>query len=180
MPVGFKNGTDGNVRIAVDGVISARHPHCFLGVTEQGLAAIVATRGNPDCHVILRGGSKAPNYDVESIRSATETLGAAKLSPRLMVDASHGNSGKDFRKQPGVLRELASRIEAGDRSVFGVMLESFLAEGRQDIPAAAKEDVRKQLAYGQSVTDACLGWEETERVLEELARSVGKSRSKKK
>ena len=173
MPVGFKNGTDGNVRVAVDGVISARHSHRFLGVTEQGLAAIVATRGNPDCHIILRGGERSPNYDADSIRSAVESLDKAKLDPRLMVDVSHGNSTKDFRRQPVVCEALAEQLSAGSRGIFGVMMESFLEEGRQDLGKGA-------LKYGQSVTDACMSWDTTLGALKTLADAVRKRRKKGK
>jgi 3-deoxy-7-phosphoheptulonate synthase len=166
MPVGFKNGTDGGVQIAIDAVRSSAQPHRFLGVTEQGLCAIVATRGNPDCHVILRGGQSGPNYDAASVQGVAEALRAAGLPPRLMIDTSHGNSDKDYRRQPAVARDIAKRIAGGDTAVFGVMMESFLVDGRQDLgdPPA--------LRYGQSVTDACMGWEMTVPVLEELAQAV--------
>jgi 3-deoxy-7-phosphoheptulonate synthase len=170
VPVGFKNGTDGNVQIAIDAVLAAGHPHQFLSVTKQGLSAIVATRGNPDCHVILRGGSAGPNYGAEPVGRAVAALAAAGLAPRLMVDASHGNSGKDPRRQPAVAHDLAGRIAAGERSVTGLMLESHLVEGRQScVPGQA-------LTYGQSVTDACLGWQDTVPVLDELAAAVRRSR----
>ncbi len=172
MPIGFKNGTGGTVQIAIDALRAAAYPHRFLGVTEQGLAAIVSTRGNPDCHVILRGGARGPNYDAASIRSALDQITASGLPERVMVDASHGNSERDHRRQPHVARELAAQIEAGERGIVGVMLESFLVEGRQDLgdPAA--------LTYGQSVTDACIGWDETEVILGELARAVRARRAK--
>lgn len=163
MPVGFKNGTDGGVQIAIDAVRSAAHPHRFLGVTEQGLCAIAETTGNPDCHIILRGGKEGPNYDRDTVRRATEALKDARVTPRLMIDTSHGNSRKDYRKQPGVAREIADRIEGGEHEVFGVMMESFLADGRQE-PAP-----RPGLVYGQSVTDGCMGWEMTLPLLHELA-----------
>ena len=172
MPVGFKNGTDGNVRIAIDAVRAANHPHRFLGVTEHGLAGIVATRGNPDCHVILRGGSSAPNYDAQSVQKALEALRDAKVLPRLIVDLSHGNSGKDYRRQPLVAREVAAQVSRGERGIAGVMMESFLVEGRQDLEGA------RQLAYGQSITDACLGWEATVPVLDELAEAVRARRAR--
>src|SRR5262249_47668213 len=138
MPVGFKNGTDGGVQIAIDAVRSAAHPHSFLGVTEQGLCAIVSTRGNPDCHVILRGGESGPNHDALSVEKTAAALRTAGLSPRLMIDTSHGNSGKDFRRQPQVAADIADQIARGEASIFGVMMESFLADGRQDLrdPAA--------------------------------------------
>ncbi|MGH2459281.1 MAG: 3-deoxy-7-phosphoheptulonate synthase [Chloroflexota bacterium] len=166
MPVGFKNGTDGSVQIAVDAVRAARHPHRFLGVTEQGLAAIVTTKGNPDCHVILRGGRSGPNYDAASVARALQALRAADLPPRLMIDTSHGNSGKDFRRQPLVAREIATQVADGEAGIVGVMLESFLVEGRQDLVD------RASLVYGQSITDPCLGWEMTALTLTDLATSV--------
>jgi 3-deoxy-7-phosphoheptulonate synthase len=166
MPVGFKNGTDGDVQIAIDAVRSSAHPHRFLGVTEQGLCAIVATRGNPDCHVILRGGQSGPNYDSASVQKAASALRAAGLNARLMIDTSHGNSGKDYRRQPVVARDIAEQLADGESSIVGVMMESFLVEGRQELgdPSA--------LRYGQSITDSCMGWETTVTVIGELARAV--------
>ena len=164
MPIGFKNGTDGGVQIAIDAVRSAAHPHSFLGVTEQGLAAIVATNGNPDCHVILRGGESGPNYDAVSVQKVASALRAAGVAPRLMVDASHGNSNKDHRKQPDVVHALGEQIEKGSDVLFGIMMESFLAEGRQELSG--------NLRYGQSITDACMGWETTVEVVAELAEGV--------
>jgi 3-deoxy-7-phosphoheptulonate synthase len=166
MPIGFKNGTDGGVQIAIDAVRSAAHPHNFLGVTEQGLCAIVSTRGNPDCHVILRGGASGTNYDSVSVQKTADALRAAGLPARIMIDTSHGNSSKDHRRQPVVAHDIAEQVSVGDAAIFGVMIESFLAEGRQDLrdPSA--------LAYGQSITDACIGWEATGPVLQELAAAV--------
>ena len=171
MPVGFKNGTDGGVQIAIDAVRAARHPHQFLGVTEQGLCAIVATRGNPDCHVILRGGASGSNYDAVSVQKTTAALVDAGLLPRLMIDTSHGNSDKDYRRQPVAGRDIAEQVAHGEAAIFGVMMESFLVDGRQELanPAA--------LRYGQSITDACMGWEMTVPVLAELARAVRSRRS---
>jgi 3-deoxy-7-phosphoheptulonate synthase len=166
MPVGFKNGTDGGVQIAIDAVRAAAHHHRFLGVTEQGLAGIVSTRGNPDCHVILRGGQEGPNYDASHVQKTLAALRDAKLPARLMVDASHGNSDKDFRRQPAVARDVASQVAQGEAGVIGVMLESFLVEGRQDLKD------RRHLVYGQSITDACLSWETTVPVLRELGAAV--------
>ncbi|HEU5192969.1 MAG TPA: 3-deoxy-7-phosphoheptulonate synthase [Methylomirabilota bacterium] len=166
MPVGFKNGTDGGVQIAIDAVRSSAHPHSFLGVTEQGLCAIVATRGNPDCHVILRGGQSGPNHDAASVGAVTEALRAAGLPPRIMVDASHGNSAKDYRRQPLVAQDIAEQVAGGRRALFGMMLESFLADGRQDLTPG------RSLHYGQSITDACMGWEMTVPVLQDLAKAV--------
>ena len=162
MPIGFKNGTGGSVKLAVDAVRAARHPHHFLGVTKQGLAGIVATRGNPHCHVILRGGGGEPNYDAASVASAAAMLEAAELSTRLMVDCSHANSGKDPARQPVVAEEVARQRRDGG-PVLGLMLESFLEEGRQDI------DAGPDLTFGKSITDGCMGWSTTERVLRNLA-----------
>src|SRR6266702_32466 len=166
MPVGFKNGTDGGVQIAIDAVRAATHPHQFLGVTEQGLCAIVATRGNPDCHIILRGGASGPNYDAVSVQKTAAALVDAGLPPRLMVDTSHGNSDKDYRRQPLAAHDLAEQVAHGETAIFGVMMESFLVDGRQDLVTPAA------LRYGQSITDACMGWEMTIPVLAELARAV--------
>jgi 3-deoxy-7-phosphoheptulonate synthase len=166
MPVGFKNGTDGGVQIAIDAVRAAAHPHSFLGVTEQGLAGIVSTRGNTDCHVILRGGQSGPNYDAASVGKALAALRAAGVPPRLMIDTSHGNSEKDYRRQPRVARDIAAQITQGQRGIIGVLMESFLVEGRQDLTDPAR------LVYGQSITDACLSWEMTVPILHELAAAV--------
>ncbi|HEV8674006.1 MAG TPA: 3-deoxy-7-phosphoheptulonate synthase [Methylomirabilota bacterium] len=171
MPVGFKNGTDGNVQIAVDAVRAASRPHHFLSVTKQGLAAIVSTRGNDACHIILRGGVRRPNYHAEDVEAAARALHRAGLPPRLMVDCSHGNSGKDHQRQPAVARALAAQIGDGSPHVFGVMIESHLVGGRQD----AKPD--QPLVYGQSITDACLAWDDTVPVLQELAKAVRARRS---
>ena len=166
MPVGFKNGTDGNVQIAVDAVRAASHPHCFLSVTKQGLAAIVSTKGNDACHIILRGAVRGPNYQAEDVEAAAGTLRRAGLPPRLMIDCSHGNSGKDHARQPAVARDIATQVADGRPHVFGVMLESHLVGGRQDARPG------QPLVYGQSITDACLGWDDTVPVLEELAKAV--------
>ncbi|HXG04316.1 MAG TPA: 3-deoxy-7-phosphoheptulonate synthase [Candidatus Binatia bacterium] len=171
MPVGFKNGTDGGVQIAIDAVRAAAHPHRFLGVTEQGLAGIVATRGNPDCHVILRGGATGPNYDPISVQKTLSALRDAGLPPRLMIDASHGNSGKDWRRQPTVVRDVAAQVAQGETGITGMMMESFLVDGRQDLT-----DPRR-LTYGQSITDGCMGWEMTVPVLRELAEAVRRRRA---
>jgi 3-deoxy-7-phosphoheptulonate synthase len=164
-PVGFKNGTDGNVHIAVDAVQAASHAHHFLAVTKQGRSAIATTAGNADCHIILRGG-KAPNYDAASVDAAWNTLTAAGLSTCLMIDASHGNSGKRPENQPSVVEAISRQIEHGDRRIGGVMLESHLVAGRQDLTPG------KQLVYGQSITDGCIGWETTIACLERLAGAV--------
>jgi 3-deoxy-7-phosphoheptulonate synthase len=166
MPVGFKNGTGGSMQIAVDAIRSATHPHHFLSVTKQGLAAIVSTRGNDRCHLILRGGSTGPNYGPEAVGAALEALRAAGIEHGVMVDASHANSGKDPNKQPVVAAALAEQIGGGNRGIFGVMLESFLVSGRQEPSPGMK------LVYGQSITDGCLSWDMTEPVLRELSRAV--------
>jgi 3-deoxy-7-phosphoheptulonate synthase len=173
MPVGFKNGTDGSVQIAVDALRAAAYPHRFLGVTEQGLAAIVATRGNPDCHVILRGSNKGPNYDRTHVQETLSALRAAKLPERVMIDTSHGNSSKDHRNQPKVAADVASQVAGGERGVVGLLLESFLDEGRQDLI----EGRSAELAYGKSVTDACMGWDATLPVLRALAEAVRSRRA---
>ncbi len=177
VPVGFKNGTDGSIQIAADALRAARHPHHFLSVSKDGLAAIVSTRGNPDCHVILRGSNRGTNFDTASVEQAATTLHGLGLNQPLMVDCSHGNSAKDYRKQPLAAAAVAEQVAAGSRRIFGVMLESHLTAGRQDLPAEvkpgdAKADVRAKLAYGQSITDACLSWDDTVPVLETLAKAV--------
>jgi 3-deoxy-7-phosphoheptulonate synthase len=166
MPVGFKNGTDGGVQIAIDAVRSSAHPHRFLGVTEQGLCAIVATRGNPDCHVILRGGATGSNYDAVSVQKVAEALRSNGVAPRIMLDTSHGNSDKDYRRQPTVAHDIAEQVALGESAIFGVMMESFLEDGRQELVPG------QELRYGQSITDACMGWEMTVPVLRELAKAV--------
>ncbi len=166
MPVGFKNGTDGGVQIAIDALRAAAHPHRFIGVTEQGLAGIVSTTGNPDCHVILRGGATGPNYDTIHVQKTLAALRDAGLPPRLMIDASHDNSDKDHGRQPLVVRDVAAQVAQGETGIIGMMMESFLVEGRQDLDDPAR------LVYGQSVTDACMSWETTVPVLRELAAAV--------
>jgi len=164
-PVGFKNGTDGNVRIAAEALLAARRPHHFLSVTKGGHTAIVATRGNDDCHIILRGGS-APNYDSQSVTVAGDVLARHGLDPRLMVDASHGNSSKQHERQLAVADAIATQLEAGETKIVGVMVESNLIAGRQDLVPG------KTLTRGQSITDACLGWEESVSLLDRLAAGV--------
>jgi 3-deoxy-7-phosphoheptulonate synthase len=172
MPIGFKNGTGGTVQIAIDAVRAAAYPHRFLGVTEQGLASIVITRGNPECHVILRGGAKGPNYKEKDIADALAALAASGLAERVMVDASHGNSERDHGRQTDVARDLAAQIAAGQRGIVGVMLESFIVAGRQELPQEPGSGRPRELVFGQSVTDACLGWDETVGLLRELAAAV--------
>ncbi|MFQ5478999.1 MAG: 3-deoxy-7-phosphoheptulonate synthase [Candidatus Binatia bacterium] len=164
VPVGFKNGTDGNIQIAVDAIGAARVRHHFLSVTKQGLSAIVTTKGNDCCHLILRGSHSGPNYDADSIADAVRILGKAGHGAVVMVDCSHGNSRKNFRKQPTVVADIAEQIAGGSRSIGGVMLESSLVEGRQDLGG--------ELVRGQSITDACLSWEDTVPLLEQLAAAV--------
>jgi 3-deoxy-7-phosphoheptulonate synthase len=166
VPVGFKNGTDGNTQIAIDAIQAASHPHQFLSVTKQGLSAIVVTRGNPDCHVILRGSNAGPNHAAEDVARAVATLEKAKLPPRIMVDCSHGNSRKDPSRQPAVAHDIAAQLRTRKSPIFGVMIESHLVGGRQDKVAG------KALTYGQSITDACLAWPETLPALRELADAV--------
>jgi len=168
-PIGFKNGTDGNIKIATDAIQAAARGHHFLSVHKNGQVAIVQTNGNPDCHVILRGG-KAPNYDAASVAAAVKELESAKLPARLMVDCSHANSSKQHEKQLEVAREIASQITAGSRSVFGVMIESHLEAGAQKF-TPGKDDMGK-LTYGQSITDACLGWADSLQSLEVLSQAV--------
>jgi 3-deoxy-7-phosphoheptulonate synthase len=168
-PVGFKNGTDGGVQVAADAVVAARAPHAFMGMTKMGQAAIFETRGNDDGHVILRGG-KAPNYDAAAVDAACTVLAKAGLREQVMVDCSHANSAKQHRRQIDVARDLAARIAAGERRVIGVMIESHLEEGRQDLaPGVA-------LRRGVSITDACLGWADTEPLLAALAAAVRERR----
>jgi 3-deoxy-7-phosphoheptulonate synthase len=168
--VGFKNGTDGNVKIACDAINAAGRPHHFLSVTKGGHSAIVATSGNEDCHVILRGGAR-PNYDHQSIEAACATAAKAGVHCRIMVDASHGNSEKDFRRQRTVVSDVARQIAAGERRIFGMMIESNLVEGRQELGDG------RNLTYGQSVTDPCLGWDDTVELLNQLAAAVEERRS---
>ena len=166
--MGFKNGTDGSVKIAADAVLAARSGHAFMGMTKMGAAAIFETRGNDDCHLILRGG-KTPNYDAASIESACATLRAGGVREQVMVDCSHGNSSKQYEKQVEVADELARQIAGGERRITGVMIESHLQPGRQDLqPGMPKSSLRP----GVSLTDACLGWTQTEPVLRRLAQAV--------
>lgn len=172
MPVGFKNGTGGNVRIAIDAIRSARQPHWFPSVTKQGVAAIFSTTGNDTGHLILRGGERTgPNYGPKAVRQAATALEACGLPPRLMVDCSHGNSKKDFRRQPRVARSLARQISAGEHAIAGIMLESNLLEGQQSIELNGKAG-----NYGQSITDACISLDTTATVLRELAEAVRQRR----
>ena len=168
-PIGFKNGTDGNIRIATDAIQAAARGHHFLSVHKNGQVAIVQTNGNKDCHVILRGG-KAPNYDAESVGSACRDLEAAGLRPTLMVDCSHANSSKQHQKQIDVAADIANQIATGSRHVFGVMVESHLTAGAQKFTPGVNPIAG--LEYGKSITDACIGWDDSEQVLETLAQAV--------
>ena len=168
-PVGFKNGTDGNIRIAVDAIKAAASPHHFLSVTKAGHSAIVSTNGNEDCHIILRGG-KQTNFDAESVNAACLELGKSGLSGRVMIDFSHGNSRKDYKRQVEVAQDVAKQMENGEDRILGVMVESHLKEGRQDLRPGV------ELQHGVSITDACLGWDETVGVLDVLADAVRKRR----
>ena len=174
-PIGFKNGTDGNLKIATDAIQAASRPHHFLSVHKNGQVAIVQTKGNPDCHVILRGG-KAPNYDAPSVAAACAELEAAKLPCQLMIDFSHANSSKQHQRQVDVARDVGSQLAAGKRCIFGVMVESHLQAGAQKFSPGQDDPAR--LAYGQSITDACIGWDDSVGVLQILSDAVLARRSK--
>ncbi|KAA9289987.1 3-deoxy-7-phosphoheptulonate synthase [Corynebacterium amycolatum] len=171
MPIGFKNGTDGNVQVAVDSLVSAANPHFFFGMNDQGRAAVVETAGNHNCHLILRGGTSGPNWDEASLNDAEARLNKAEQTISIMVDASHANSGKSEVRQAEVVEELGKLIGAGDERITGIMMESFLEAGAQKIT-----DGRNGLVYGKSVTDACMDWETTDRLLRTLAAEVRKRR----
>jgi 3-deoxy-7-phosphoheptulonate synthase len=168
-PIGFKNSTDGGFKIAIDAVQAASHPHVFMSLTKEGHSAIFSTTGNDDCHVILRGGKK-PNYDSASIQQAAEQLEKSGLAPNLMVDCSHANSNKDYQRQAEVCHDVANQLRHGEKRIMGVMLESHLVEGRQDVVHG------QELVYGKSVTDACINWETTDILLRELASAVRERR----
>ncbi len=170
-PVGFKNGTHGDIKVAVDAIGAALKPHHFLSLTKDGTSAIFATAGNPDCHLILRGGSDSPNYDADNIEQAASLLTKAKLPPNIMVDFSHANSHKQHEKQLDVGRDIANQLVAGEKRIFGVMIESNLEAGRQDVKKG------EELVYGQSITDACLGWDQTLPLIDLLANAAHKRRS---
>ncbi len=170
MPIGFKNRTDGNVQVAVDAVRAAAAPHAFAGIDDAGAPAILYTTGNPDGHVILRGGKGAPNYDAEGVGAALELLHEAGLPERVVIDASHDNSSKDPSLQNLAAGQIADQVADGNRDIVGVMLESFLVEGRQDLGDGS------DLVYGQSITDPCLDWETTESALEQFAAAVAARR----
>jgi 3-deoxy-7-phosphoheptulonate synthase len=171
-PVGFKNGTDGSLKVAIDAIGAVRHPHHFLSVTKPGVVAIVGTVGNDDCFVILRGGTSGTNFDAESIAAAKSALAKAGLRQRLMVDCSHGNSSKDHRNQPKVAAVLAEQIAKGEKAIMGVMIESNINEGTQKVPAEGKAGLK----HGVSITDACINFADTEAVLDNLAAAVKQRR----
>jgi 3-deoxy-7-phosphoheptulonate synthase len=170
-PVGFKNATSGDVQVAIDAILSAAHSHTFLGHTKHGQSAIFVTRGNPDCHIILRGGRGTVNYTAESVAQTAERMQKAGLEPRIMIDFSHANSGKDYHRQPIVCHDVARQIAAGDRKIIGVMMESNLVAGAQKLVPG------QPLVYGQSITDACIDWAETYALLKELSAAVGARRT---
>ncbi|ESE39572.1 3-deoxy-7-phosphoheptulonate synthase AroG [Shewanella decolorationis] len=164
-PVGFKNGTDGTIKVAIDAIGAANAPHHFLSVTKFGHSAIVSTKGNPDCHIILRGG-REPNYSAAHVAQISEQLKKAKLVDNIMIDFSHANSSKQYQRQMEVANDVAEQVASGNKAIFGVMVESHLVEGRQDLIEG------QALCYGQSITDACIGWDDTERLLSVLNQSV--------
>ncbi|ELM3723230.1 3-deoxy-7-phosphoheptulonate synthase AroG [Edwardsiella piscicida] len=170
-PVGFKNGTDGTIKVAIDAINAAGAPHCFLSVTKWGHSAIVNTCGNGDCHIILRGG-KTPNYSAADVQAVTAGLRQAGLPPQVMIDFSHANSSKQFKRQMAVCEDVCAQMAAGERAIMGVMIESHLVEGNQN------PDGGEALRYGQSVTDACIGWEDSERALRQLADAVRARRAR--
>jgi 3-deoxy-7-phosphoheptulonate synthase len=169
-PVGFKNGTSGNVQIAIEAILSAGQAHNFLGHTKHGQSAIFVTRGNPDCHIILRGGRETVNYDAASVQETCRKMEKAGIRPQVMIDCSHANSNKDHTRQIAVCRDVAGQIAGGDKRIIGVMLESNLVAGAQKLVQGEK------LVYGQSITDACMGWDETREALRELADAVRSAR----
>jgi 3-deoxy-7-phosphoheptulonate synthase len=171
--VGFKNGTSGNVQIAIEALVSANHPHTFLGHSKYGQSAILFTAGNADCHIILRGGRQTVNYDAASVEETCRLLQKAGQAQRVMIDCSHANSRKDYTKQGSVCRDVAGQIAGGDRRIVGLMLESNLVAGAQTLTPG------RPLVYGQSITDGCIGWEETRELLGELAEAVRARRTQR-
>ncbi|HEY2674194.1 MAG TPA: 3-deoxy-7-phosphoheptulonate synthase [Rugosimonospora sp.] len=170
MPIGFKNATDGDVQTAIDGCHTAAGSHVFFGIDDEARGSVVSTTGNPDCHVVLRGGRGGPNYYPENVADALALLAKAEMPQRLVIDASHGNSGKDHIRQEAVVREIAEQVAGGEQGIAGLMMESFLVDGRQE------PGPRETLTYGQSVTDACIGWARTQTLLEELAAAARRRR----
>ncbi len=173
MPVGFKNRTDGDLQVAVDAIVSARHAHCFPSLTREGAPAVLATTGNPECHIVLRGGAAGPNYDALHVQRSVALLTKAGALPVVLVDCSHGNSGKKHDQQPAVAADVAAQVAGGSKAIIGVMLESHLVAGAQ------KQEPGGKLVYGQSITDACLSFDQTVPVLEKLAAAVVERRKKK-
>ncbi|KAL0058208.1 hypothetical protein AAF712_015124 [Marasmius tenuissimus] len=171
-PIGFKNGTDGSVSVAMDAMQSASNPHAFMGVTEQGLASIVKTRGNQDVHVILRGGTKGPNYSAEYVQDYAKTISKKRAFPSIMVDCSHGNSQKNHNNQPKVLADVCAQLAAGERHITGVMVESNINDGRQDVPESGPAGLK----HGVSITDACVNFETTIEMLNQLNEAVSQRR----
>ncbi len=163
---GFKNATSGDIQVAIDAILSAAHSHTFLGHTKHGQSAIFVTTGNPDCHIILRGGRKMTNYNAESVAQTTEQMKKAGIEPRIMIDCSHANSSKDYTRQSIVCRDVAGQVAGGNRNIIGVMIESNLVCGAQKLVPG------QSLVYGQSITDGCIDWPETHTLLSELAASV--------
>lgn len=174
MPVGFKNGTGGSIQLAIDALLAASHTHCFFSVTEQGIAAIVTTNGNNDCHIILRGSEHGPNYEKDHVQKTLSALGKAGLPERLMIDTSHGNSRKDYTKQPLVVENIAAQLAEGEKGIAGVLIESFIKDGKQNFGP------KKNLEYGKSITDGCIGWDMTTPVVHSLAKAVKARRLKSK
>ncbi len=166
MPVGFKNATDGSLQVALDGMTSARHPHHFLGIDQDGMTSVIKTKGNPDVHAILRGGASGPNYSPDHIKDCLGRLNAEARQRLLLVDCSHGNSGKDYRRQPIVFHEVLKQFQKGEEGILGMMLESHLNEGKQDPKASPLQE-------GVSITDGCISWEQTENLLRESWKALG-------
>jgi 3-deoxy-7-phosphoheptulonate synthase len=165
-PVGYKNGTSGSIQIAMDAMVASKAKHIFMGIDLNGKTAVVKTTGNPYCHVVLRGGSKGPNYDSQSVKEVVDKLREAHLNDSIIIDCSHANSGKDFRKQPEVIADVAGQIAEGNEHIRGVMIESNLVEGAQELKPG------KELVYGQSITDSCVGLDDTAQMLETLAKAA--------
>jgi 3-deoxy-7-phosphoheptulonate synthase len=167
MPIGFKNSTDGSLQAAENAMVAASQPHHFLGINHHGLASIVTTTGNPDCHLVLRGGKGGPNFSQAHVEKAAEEMAKMKLNPRMMIDCSHANANKDHTRQVSVLEDVANQMRGGSRHILGVMIESHLKAGSQSIP-----DNLRELTYGQSITDACVDFETTATMLRQLASAV--------
>jgi 3-deoxy-7-phosphoheptulonate synthase len=167
MPIGFKNSTDGSLQAAMNAMVAASQPHHFLGINHSGLASIVTTTGNPDCHLVLRGGKGGPNFSTDHVSKAAEEMASLKLNPRMMVDCSHANANKDHNRQLTVLEDVAQQVEQGSNHILGVMIESHLKAGNQKIPTDLRD-----MEYGKSITDACVDFETTAKMLRKLAAAV--------